>query len=90
MIRISVSLATGTITLGGTSQVLDTAKARSYIYIINTSDTVMYINFGAAATTAHIPILAGASWISSPFAIPVNSINVIGAVTGKTFCYLIS
>ena len=91
MLQISKSLSTGTITSGGVSQVLDADKPRVYILIINTSDTVMYINFGAAATSSHIAIAAnGGKWENPNGVCPVNSINILCSVTGKTFTYMIA
>lgn len=45
--------ASGTITTGGTPQLLlPVAKSRSHLLIMNISDTDMYIEFGAARATA--------------------------------------
>lgn len=90
MLQFAKSLSTGTITAGGTSQVVDAAKPRVHIYILNTSDTIMYLNFGAAATSSHIPIAAnGGSWTSPASCCPTNSLNILCATTGKTFTLLI-
>jgi hypothetical protein len=76
----------GAITAGGTSQVAQAASSRSYIFIQNTSDTAMYLNFGAAATSGHILLAAnGGSWTNHANSCPVQSINVLCATTGKTY-----
>jgi hypothetical protein len=78
-----------TITAGGTSQVLQAAKpVRNVLSIQNTSDTVMWLNFGAvAAADSGISIAAGTTWTSPPNFCPNNSVNVIGATTGKKFSW---
>lgn len=79
----------GTITAGGTSQVAQVAKSRSYIFIQNTSDTAMYLNFGAAATAGHILLAAnGGSWTNHASNCPTGTINVLCATTGKTYALL--
>lgn len=90
-LRAPVTIVNATITTGGTSQVLQaTNRSRSHFEIQNTSDTVMWINFGAvAAANVGISLAAGATWRSPPNLCPTNSINVIGAVTAKTFNYFI-
>ncbi len=89
---MSKSVQTGTIVTGGTSQVVDAAKSgRLYIEIINISDTVMYLNFGAAATVDHIPLAAnGGKWVSNSICVPKNSINILCASNNKKFAYLIN
>lgn len=78
-----------TITLGGTAQTLQTAKpTRNLLSIQNTSDTAMWLNFGAvAATDVGILIAAGATWTSAPNACPNGLISVVGATTGKKFSW---
>jgi hypothetical protein len=90
-LKSPASIVNTTITLGGTSQVVQTARAgRTVITIQNTSDTTMWLNFGAvAATDVGISIAAGATWTSPPNFCPVNSINIICTTTGKKFSYLI-
>jgi hypothetical protein len=89
MFTIKPTVTAGTITSGGTSQVVDAARSRSYIELQNTSDTDMYLNFGGAATTGHLKIVSGASWYNSPAHCPVNSINVLCATTGKTYALMV-
>ena len=89
--RGTVAIVNTTITTGATSQVLQARRNnRSIISIQNTSDTAMWLNFGAvAATDVGISIAAGASWTSAPNFCPTSSINVIGATSGKKFSYYI-
>jgi hypothetical protein len=92
MLKYNAAIVNTTITAGGTSQVVQAARrGRTFISIQNTSDTAMWINFGAvAATDVGISIAAGATWTTSGEFCPVNSINIICATTGKKFSYLIA
>lgn len=85
---LDVATVPGTITLGGTSQVIQAATLRSFVEVQNTSDTEMYLNFGAVATTGHIQILPGLSWYNIPNHCPQGSLNLLCATTGKTFCII--
>lgn len=92
--RIYGTNTAATITTGGASQVLAGAQpGRSYIRIQNTSDTIMYVNFGAAASaTVGIPIAANGGVYEEPNAsqtVHANSINVFGTITAKTFTHQI-
>lgn len=78
----------GTITAGGTSQIIMGANtARVYFEIQNISDTTMYINFNAAAVvdSNSFKILAGGSYSPIPGFCPTGTITAIGATTGKKF-----
>ena len=78
----------GTITAGGTSQTLAAAKSgRVYLEIQNISDTVMYINFGAAAVvdSNSFRINAGGSYVAPASFCPSTSVTVICATAGKKF-----
>lgn len=79
----------GTITTGGTSQVIFAANEnRRSFEFQNTSDTVMYLDFGQAATstlTKSFTVTAGGfySHVSNfPY---TTSVTVLCATTGKTF-----
>jgi hypothetical protein len=85
---IDLSVVPGTITTGGTSQVIQAETLRSFVEVQNTSDTDMYLNFGASATTGHIKILPGLSWYNIPEHCPQASLNLLCATTGKTFCLI--
>lgn len=78
-------------TATGSVQVLAAANPnRVYIRIQNTSDTAMWVNFGAADAAANVgfSIAAGATWESSPVFCPVSRVSVLGTNT-KTYAHLI-
>lgn len=79
----------GTITTGGTSQVIFAAnESRRSFEFQNTSDAVMYLDFGQAATntlTKSFTIQPG-GYYGHPTNFPyTTSITVLCATTGKTF-----
>ena len=77
----------GAFTAGGTSQVVFAANAtRAYLFICNTSDTVMYVNFGTAAVAGQpsITLIANGGFYE-PLVPPNQSVNLLCATTGKTF-----
>ena len=78
----------GTITAGGTSQVLLTAKTRKGYWVRNSSSDSLYINrAGGAATTSHFEIKAG-DYFETPLWENVSTkIEIIGATTGQAFGY---
>lgn len=93
MLRILQWSSTGTITnttANGSAQTLQAAnKARKVIMIQNTSDTAMYVRFGAAASaTAGFTIAPGATWENPPHYCPNGLVSVFGTNT-KTYAYLI-
>lgn len=88
MFSIQPTVTAGTITTGGTSQVAQTARSRTYLEIQNTSDTDMYLNFGAVATTGHIKLVPNTSWYNSDACCPINSVNILCATTGKTYAIM--
>lgn len=77
-----------TITAGGTSQVLLTAKTRKGYWVCNRSSGSLYINrAGGAATTSHFEIKAG-DYFETPLWENVSTkIEIIGATTGQAFGY---
>ncbi len=80
------SAAAQTITLGGTAQTVFAANtARVYLFVLNTSDTVMYLDVtGAAATSAAIPLAPNGGFYE-PTVAPGGAISLLCATTGKTF-----
>ena len=78
----------GTITTGGTSQVLLTAKTRKGYWVRNRSSGSLYINrAGGAATTSHFEIKSG-DYFETPIWENVSTaIEIIGATTGQAFGY---
>ncbi len=76
---------TQTVTSGGVSQQVFGANAsRVYLLIVNPSDTIMYVEFGSAATTASIPIAANGGFYE-PLVAPGQTVNLLCATTGKAF-----
>ena len=80
------SAAAQTITLGGTAQTVFAASTtRGYLFVLNTSDTIMYLDVtGAAATSAAIPLAANNGYYE-PLVAPASAISILCATTGKTF-----
>lgn len=80
----------GSITAGGTAQDIYSAqqKPRLGFEFFNTSDTVMYLDFGTNATTTRgIPVPAGGSYYlpGAGGVVPSGRLSVLCATTGKTF-----
>lgn len=78
----------GTITTGGNSQVLFTAKTRKGYWVRNYSSYSLYINrAGGIATTSDFEIKAG-DYFETPIWENVSTkIEIIGATTGQAFGY---
>jgi len=86
-VRANWTITNSTITAGGTSQqVFAENRGRQFFLFQNTSDTAMWLNFGAvAATNVGILVAAGATYtFPVDFTCP-EAINAICATTGKTF-----
>lgn len=82
---VFANATTLTITAGGTSQqVFASIVERRYLFVVNTSDTIMYLAFGAAATSASIPLPANGGYYE-PLVAPGQSVNLLCATTGKTY-----
>lgn len=87
----STSVATytdksGTITTGGTAQVLSAANtSRNGFWIRNLSGEVLWIQFGstAVAGTPSLPIYPNEYW-EAP-AVPTTALSVYGATTGSAW-----
>lgn len=80
----------GSITAGGTAQDIYSAqqKPRLGFEFFNTSDTVMYLDFGTNATTTRgIPVPAGGSYYlpGAGGVVPSGRLSVLCATTGKAF-----
>jgi len=76
----------GTITAGGTAQVLMAANSsRSGIEFFNNSVGSLWLNVVGTATAGggSIEVRSGGYW--SPPVVPVTAISVIGATTGQAF-----
>ena len=78
----------GTITTGGTSQVLLTAKTRKGYWVQNTSTDYLTINrSGGTASATSFKIAAGGYFWSEPFENVSTKIEIFGLTTGQTFAY---
>ena len=79
----------GTITIGGTSQVLAPVNAtRKYLNIKNTSSANIAVNFTAAASLtsgSYVIVPLGSLNLSTGSFITTESVTVVGATTGQTF-----
>lgn len=78
----------GTITTGGTSQTLSTAKSRHYLFIQNQSSANLYINFTTAAVATGQPsimIPPQGSFVQEGLFVSSEQVNIIGATTGQAF-----
>lgn len=84
----AVTDRSGTITLGGTAQVIMAANtARRYLFIQNVSDTTMWCNFTttAVANQPSMQLIPGASFVMEASFISTEAISCIGATTAKAF-----
>ncbi len=83
---VFTSAVTQTITSGATAQTVFAANtSRAYLLVVNTSDTIMYLEVtGAAATSTSIP-LAPNNGFYEPLVAPTSVISILCATTGKTF-----
>ena len=78
----------GTITLGGTSQLLAAANVnRRYLFMQNNSTADLWINFGVAAVISQpsIRLFAGDNFVMESMFISTQTVNIIGATTGQAF-----
>ena len=67
-------------------QVFAAAATRVYLFLLNLSDTDMWINFGTAAVASQpsIKLVANGGYFE-PLVAPNQSINIFCATTGKAF-----
>ena len=80
------TIKSGTITTGGTAQVLMAANSsRSGIEFFNNSVGSIWLNVVGTATAGggSIEVRSGGYW--SPPVVPVTAISIIGATTGQAF-----
>lgn len=87
--RSTWTITNSTITAGGTSQqVAAFNSGRQFFFFQNTSDTAMWLNFGAnAATNVGIQVAPGATYTFPVDFTTTRAINVICTTTGKTFAW---
>jgi len=88
----AVTVTTGTTSASAntSAQALASNSSRQYLLIQNISDTDMYFNFGAAATTSNLFVAKSGSGIvfESGF-VPTDAVNVICALASKAY-YILS
>jgi hypothetical protein len=86
----TVTAGTTSATPSTSAQALASNTSRQYLLIQNISDTDMYFNFGASATTSHLLVKSGGAGISfeSGF-VPTDAVNVICASASKSY-YILS
>ncbi len=85
---IDMSDFSGTITLGGTSQLaIPVNTNRKYIFIQNVSTGDLWFNFNLAATIGQpsVRLSAGDSFVMESSVIFLYEIYIIGATTGQEF-----
>lgn len=83
----SINDGSGTIVSANTSQKIFDAKAqRNFLLFINNSDTLMYVNIDAAASTTNsFPIYPQGQLSFEGGFIPSGQVNVRCAASGKSF-----
>lgn len=85
---VTLTDRSGTITSGGTAQTVMAANpTRSFLLVQNVSDTNMWINFDATAAATQPSILLAPSGgaILCDAKVPLGSVSIICATTGKAF-----
>lgn len=87
---VTVTTGTTSATPSTSAQALASNTSRQYLLIQNISDTDMYFNFGAAATTSNLFVAKGGSGIvfESGF-VPTDAVNVICSAASKAY-YILS
>ena len=87
---VTVTAGTTSATPSTSAQALASSTTRQYLLIQNISDTDMYFNFGAAATTSHLLVKSGgAGIIFEAGFVPTDAVNVICASASKSY-YILS
>lgn len=83
---VFTSAAVQTITAGATAQTVFAANStRGYLFVLNTSDTIMYLEVtGSDATSTSIPLAANGGFYE-PLVAPTSAISILCATTGKAF-----
>lgn len=87
--RTAVTDRSGTITAGGTAQVLMPANPNRFGYSVqNNSSGDLWISeiTTAVANQPSLKIPAGALYECPWYYVPVTAISIIGATTGQAFC----
>jgi len=88
----SVAVTSGTTsgTANTSAQALASSSTRQYLLIQNISDTDMYFNFGATATTSNMLITkTGGGVVFETGFVPTDAVNVICSAASKSY-YILS
>lgn len=86
--RVTLTDRSGTITTGGTAQVLMAANAaRTGFWVQNNSSSDLWINSlgTAAAGGSSLRLRPGDLYETPAFAVPATAISIYGATTGQVF-----
>jgi hypothetical protein len=76
----------GTITTGGSAQVLAAAHAtRRWLFIQNTSTGILYFSFTGTASLSSVQLAPGACYENPSHFCPVGAISIYGATTAQAF-----
>jgi len=87
---VTVTAGTTSGTANTSAQALASSSTRRYLLIQNISDTDMYFNFGAAATTSHLLVKSGGAEITFETGfVPTDAVNVICSAASKSY-YILS
>ena len=82
------TVGNSTITSGGVSQVLLTAKTRKGYWVQNKSGASLYINRGGGtASTSNFELVAGGYFETPVWENVSTKIEIFGATTGQAFSY---
>jgi hypothetical protein len=74
------------VTANTATQALAARALRNYLLFVNTSDTLISINFSGVATPASsIPVAVGGSFVAEGNYIPPGAVSVICAAPSKSF-----
>jgi hypothetical protein len=87
---VTVTTGTTSATPSTSAQALASSTSRQYLLIQNISDTDMYFNFGATATTSNMLITkSGGGIVFESGFVPTDSVNVICSAASKSY-YILS
>ena len=87
---VTVTAGTTSATANTSAQALASNTSRQYLLIQNISDTDMYFNFGATATTSNMLITkSGGGIVFESGFVPTDAVNVICSAASKSY-YILS
>jgi hypothetical protein len=85
--QVTYTDRSGTVTTGGTAQVLMALNAsrRGFLVQNNSTGTLTINSVGTATTTAGIVIAPGQLYEAQETGVPTTAISILGATTGQRF-----